>query len=310
MDHFINSMINRGDFSSFQKHLMILDGHKSHITLGVLQKARMCGLDTISLPSHTNHALQPLDMACFGPFKKAFRAYRDLWMMQGNTKKVGKKNLAQWASLALKKALTPNNIRARFKGCGIWPLNFVAMEAKMGPSKGFPSRPRTPIQNDILIQKIMDEGLPSLQKGVVHYFIDDGSSGDELPQSPSTHEKPLEEDEIGNPNLFTTFLRLLQETPKIKKTICEPLVDYSQSQIFTSIEHVQKLKDIASKRHQVQKEKEERAKVKELTKNERLEERLKKVVEKNARTVAKEAKKKFNMKWTKDAIEEVGEKLH
>ena len=48
---------------------MILDGHKSHITLEVLQKAKIQGLDMISLLSHTSHAMQPLDVACFGPFK-------------------------------------------------------------------------------------------------------------------------------------------------------------------------------------------------------------------------------------------------
>ena len=102
---------------------MVLDGHKSHITLDILQKAKNCGLDMISLPSHTTFPLQPLDVACFAPFKKAFRAYRDLWIMQRNGKRVDKEHLAQWASLALKKALTTSNIRAGFKGCGIWPFS-------------------------------------------------------------------------------------------------------------------------------------------------------------------------------------------
>ena len=74
-------------------------------------------------------------MAYFGPFKKAFMTCRNLWMMKSNKKKVGKGNLAQWASLALKKALTSYNIRVGFKECRIWPLNFEAM--KNGPIKGF-----------------------------------------------------------------------------------------------------------------------------------------------------------------------------
>ena len=76
MEQFLQSLTKRGEFSPSQRHLMVLDGHKSHITLDVLQKAKTCGLDMISLPSHTSHALQPLDVACFGPFKKAFRAVR------------------------------------------------------------------------------------------------------------------------------------------------------------------------------------------------------------------------------------------
>ena len=130
---------------------MVLAGYKSHITLDVLQKAKTCGLDMISLPSHISHALQPLDVACFGPFKKAFRAYRDLWNMQGRGNKVNKEHFAQWASLAPKKALTAPNIRAGFKGCGIWPLNYTAMKAKMEPSKAFRNPTCTEFQEDILI---------------------------------------------------------------------------------------------------------------------------------------------------------------
>ena len=74
-------------------------------------------------------------MAYFGPFKKAFRAHRDLSVMQGNRKKIDKENLTQWISLALKKALITPNIRVGFKGCGIWKINFVAMKEMMRPSK-------------------------------------------------------------------------------------------------------------------------------------------------------------------------------
>ena len=45
--------------------------------------------------------------------------------------------LAQWALLDLKKALTPENIKACFKFIGIWPLNPRAMDNKMAPSKAF-----------------------------------------------------------------------------------------------------------------------------------------------------------------------------
>ena len=137
MDQFLNLITTRGDFSSIQTRLIILNRHESHINLEVLQKTRTHGLDMLSLPSHTSHDLQTLDMACFGPFKKSFRAYRNLWAMQGSAKSVSKEHLAQWAFLALIKALTLSNIKAGFRGCGIWPLNLQAMKAKMEPSKGF-----------------------------------------------------------------------------------------------------------------------------------------------------------------------------
>ena len=106
MDHFIHKMESEGRLSQEQRHLLILDGHKSHISMDVLLKAKEHHIDMISLPSHTSHHLQPLDIACFRPFKVPFRAYRDLWNIQNSGKKCKKEDLAQWASLALQRALT------------------------------------------------------------------------------------------------------------------------------------------------------------------------------------------------------------
>ena len=38
-------------------HLLVLDGHNFHITLEVVKSVMNYGLDIISLPSHTSHAL-------------------------------------------------------------------------------------------------------------------------------------------------------------------------------------------------------------------------------------------------------------
>ncbi len=53
--------------------MLILDGDGSHVTLEVIEQARKFGLDMITLPSHTSHALQPFVVACFKPSKIAFR---------------------------------------------------------------------------------------------------------------------------------------------------------------------------------------------------------------------------------------------
>jgi hypothetical protein len=66
------------------KHLFILDGHGSHITLEVIEQAKEFGLDIITLPSHTSHALQPLDVVCFKPFKTTFRKERNITMVKRN----------------------------------------------------------------------------------------------------------------------------------------------------------------------------------------------------------------------------------
>ena len=81
--------------------------------------------------------MQPLDVCLFKPFKTAFKAYRDFWTYRSVGAAAKKENLAQWVSLALRRALTVQNIEKGFWVIGIWPWDDSAMAAKMGPSKVF-----------------------------------------------------------------------------------------------------------------------------------------------------------------------------
>ncbi len=55
--------------SPSNRHLLILDGHGSHVSLEAIEQVQQFGLDIITLPSHTSHVLQPLDVNYFKPFK-------------------------------------------------------------------------------------------------------------------------------------------------------------------------------------------------------------------------------------------------
>lgn len=126
-----------GGVSEHRRHLLILDGHVSHVSIDTVQEARHQGIDLITLPSHTSHAMQPLDVSLFKPFKVAFKAYRDFWTYRFAGASAKKENLAQWVSLALRRALTVENIKQGFRTCGIWPWDDSAMAGKMGPSEVF-----------------------------------------------------------------------------------------------------------------------------------------------------------------------------
>jgi hypothetical protein len=82
ISHFIQSLEKRGGISPANRHLLILDGHNSHITMEVVHKAMVVGLDLLTLPSHTSHRLQPLDISVFRPFKRAFKKCRDAWILE------------------------------------------------------------------------------------------------------------------------------------------------------------------------------------------------------------------------------------
>lgn len=72
LSHFMASVRGRGGISHENRHLLILQGHNSHVTLDVVKDASAACLDLLTLPTHTSHALQPLDVVVFKPFKQYF----------------------------------------------------------------------------------------------------------------------------------------------------------------------------------------------------------------------------------------------
>ena len=139
ISHFIQCLRKGPRIDLSNRHLVILNGHNSHVTLEVVRMAMESGLDIISLPSHTSHALQPLDVACFAPFKTAFRKQRDAWTVLHKNSKVEKHDLCEWTSKALQLVVTERNIKSGFRKIGIWPLDREAAKGAMAPSAGFES---------------------------------------------------------------------------------------------------------------------------------------------------------------------------
>ena len=134
ISRFISILSDRYGILQENRHLLLLDGHGSHVTLEVVQKAKSRGLDIITLPSHTSHKLQPLDVSIFKPFKVAFRACRDRWSIENKGRGARKEDLAEWMGTALKKVLTPIKIMKGFEAIGIWPLQPNAIDKYMAPS--------------------------------------------------------------------------------------------------------------------------------------------------------------------------------
>ena len=52
--------------------LLIFDGHMTYASIEVIQKAIEEDVTILKLPPHVTDKLQPLDVACFGPLKRAW----------------------------------------------------------------------------------------------------------------------------------------------------------------------------------------------------------------------------------------------
>ena len=53
--------------------ILFLDGHASHLTLKLVEKAQLNNIILFKLPAHTSHLLQPLDVGVFRTTKVKWR---------------------------------------------------------------------------------------------------------------------------------------------------------------------------------------------------------------------------------------------
>jgi hypothetical protein len=154
--HFIKNVCDCGlGISSDCRHLLILDGHGSHVTTDVVKTARSMGLDLLTLWSYISHAMQPLDVFCFRPFKQAFHLLRDVWTLKNKSAGASKEVLASWVFAALEKALIEKNVKSGFCSTGISPFNPHAMDGKMGPSEFYRGGSST-MEEEVAIGALVD----------------------------------------------------------------------------------------------------------------------------------------------------------
>jgi len=100
-------------------HHLILDGHGSHITIQALKHIAEVGLDMVTLFAHTSHALQPLDVISFKPFKITFRKKKTLPWQKNNYLELDKVALVAWVDKALQQSSKKENIKLGFRVFGI-----------------------------------------------------------------------------------------------------------------------------------------------------------------------------------------------
>ncbi len=88
----------------------------------------------VTLHSHASHALQPLDVICFKPFKTTFKKERNTIMISSNYIELDKIVLIGWVDKALHQTLSRKNIILGFKSIRIWPLDLKVTYERTRPS--------------------------------------------------------------------------------------------------------------------------------------------------------------------------------
>lgn len=168
--------------------LLILDNHCSHQSLDAYEFCRENGIHLLSLPPHTSHKMQPLDVTFYGPLKSAYSRECDLFMKMHPFEKITHDHLASIFKKAYTRVATMEKAVKGFEVTGIYPLN-----------------PHIFDDDDILTaDPIIEEASRQVsQSGVENEFIELAIGHDK-----STHSLPL------SPSILDRSNEIRSHTPQ------------------------------------------------------------------------------------------------
>jgi hypothetical protein len=118
--------------------LLILDGHGSHSTTKFEDYCAANGIIPLCMPPHSSHILQPLDVSCFGPLKKAY-GKRIEGLMRLGVNHIDKADFLRIYIEVQDKAMSQSNIKGGFRAAGLVPYNPQRVLADLTPLYRTPS---------------------------------------------------------------------------------------------------------------------------------------------------------------------------
>jgi hypothetical protein len=103
------------------RRLLILDGHESHHSLEFQKLCKENNIYTLCMPPHSSHLLQPLDVGCFSPLKRAYSREIEA-LIRHHINHITKLEFLPAFKAAFKQSFTSANICSAFRGAGLVPL--------------------------------------------------------------------------------------------------------------------------------------------------------------------------------------------
>jgi hypothetical protein len=110
--------------------LLILDGHESHHSVDFERYCEEHNIITLCMPPHSSHLLQPLDVGCFGPLKKAYGREIE-HLIRSSITHISKTEFFPAFYAAFQATMTEKNIKGGFKGAGLVPFDPESVVSKL-----------------------------------------------------------------------------------------------------------------------------------------------------------------------------------
>ena len=95
--------------------LLIMDNHSSRISLNVINLARANAVDVLSIPPHSSHRIQPLDVSFFGSLRQKYNNACDEWLLRHLAQKITIYQVAEIFNMAYSNAAVPDKGKNGFR---------------------------------------------------------------------------------------------------------------------------------------------------------------------------------------------------
>ena len=128
------------DRAKGRTRILICDGHGSHLTGLFIEYCINNNIQLLVLPPHTSHMLQPLDVAIFGPLKKALTTALTPFY-EAQVKRIRKKEWVEAYEQSRKSTFTARNIASAWRAAGLAPFD------RMKPLRYLPSNEKQQIRD-------------------------------------------------------------------------------------------------------------------------------------------------------------------
>ena len=146
--------------------LLILDGHSSHATPEFDQYCTENKIITLCMPAHTSHLLQPLDVGCFSPLKRAYGHEIQELARQG-VYHIDKIDFLTAYTRIRPAVLTQQNIQAGFQATGLIPPCLERVLSSLTVVRT-PSPPGTTADNNVAWTAETPRTIAQLKKQAQH----------------------------------------------------------------------------------------------------------------------------------------------
>ena len=110
--------------------LLILNGHESHKSLAFQDLCKESKIITLCIPMHLSHILQPLDIGCFAPLKRAYSKEIRVLALD-YISHINKKAFIATFTKVFNKAFLKANILLSFRATSLVPSNLLVVLSKL-----------------------------------------------------------------------------------------------------------------------------------------------------------------------------------